>query len=454
MCMKTKTRKGIPVFFVLAIGLQTPMHGSNSLYDAILRHATSLRNMSSSDLITTLSRLLVFIMSICSVYTFYKQSAGRNGLAFDLVKKGFTSDAFCDIVGNWEAKSVLKSVIQQIKDPQKYETMKVDPIRGVLLIGPPGTGKTALARAFANETGMHLLSTNGTSFDRIYVGTGAKNIEEMFTTARNLAGAWTIADIFKTAGNSKKGCVIFIDEADALLRGPGDKNYSNDAVIHTSLPAFLREMDGIETGKNKNIFVLAATNISEKYLDPAALRSGRFNRIVHIELPNKVARIEIAKARIGERQDVTPANAVQEKDWQIIGDITQGLNGADLREIGNSALRMAVEEDKTAVGAYELFVSTFNVVKQRRRRAAFENIATKDGLDEYINLISEFSTLESLARIHALHGQRSNVNELITNIDKTIKLGAKALEDVDAEYNDIAARQISYRVKKAFEFYG
>lgn len=178
-----------------------------------------------------------------------------------------------DVKGIDEVKEEIQEIVDMMKDPSEYENAGAKLIRGILLMGKPGTGKTLLARALAGESNVSFIYTNGSDFDKIYVGQGNTSLKNLFKVARR-----------------NQPCIIFIDEIDSLLhegRRKGKYSSSNErALINT----FLSEMDGFK--QRDHIFVLGATN-SEKDLDRAALRPGRFDKLIHVPLPDSKGREDI-----------------------------------------------------------------------------------------------------------------------------------------------------------------
>lgn len=178
-----------------------------------------------------------------------------------------------DVKGMTEIKEEIAEVVKMLKEPNEYEDAGAKLVRGILLMGKPGTGKTLLARALAGEAGVNFIYCNGADFDKMYVGQGSKSVKNLFKQARD-----------------NQPCIIFIDEVDSLLhkgRRSGLYSSSNDrSLINT----FLTEMDGFK--QREYVFVMGATN-SEKDLDKAAIRPGRFDKLITVPLPDSKGRTEI-----------------------------------------------------------------------------------------------------------------------------------------------------------------
>ena len=231
--------------------------------------------------------------------------------------------AFDDVAGVDEAKDELKEVVQFLKNPKDYGRLGGRLPKGILLVGPPGTGKPLLARAVAGEAGVPFLSINGSEFVEMFVGVGAARVRDLFEQARKLAPA-----------------IIFIDEVDALGRARGGFGVGGHDEKEQTLNQLLAELDGFDP--SSGLVLLAATNRPE-VLDPALLRAGRFDRQVLVDRPDKKGRIAILavhlrKAKLGP--DVAP---------EKIAALTPGFSGADLANLVNEAALLATRRGADAV---------------------------------------------------------------------------------------------------------
>lgn len=230
---------------------------------------------------------------------------------------------FKDIAGNDEAKIDLQEVVEFLKYPKKFEGVGARIPKGVLLVGPPGTGKTMLARAVAGEANAPFFSISGSEFVEMFVGVGASRVRDLFNKAKKNAP-----------------CIIFIDEIDAVGRRRGSGMGGGHDEREQTLNQILVEMDGFEQGQN--VIVLAATNRSD-VLDPALLRPGRFDRRVNIELPDRKDRLEILKVHFKEK----PVS--KDVDLDALAAKTAGSSGADLANIANEAAIIAARNNRKVI---------------------------------------------------------------------------------------------------------
>ena len=245
-----------------------------------------------------------------------------------LLTGGKNKITFKEVAGVDEAKDELKEVIEFLKDPKKFQRLGGKMPKGVLLIGPPGCGKTLLAKAVSGEAGVPFFSISGSDFVEMFVGVGASRVRDLFEQAK------------RSAKQSQKGCIIFIDEIDAVGRqrfaGIGGGHDEREQTLN----ALLVEMDGFDT--QAGVILVAATNRPD-VLDPALLRPGRFDRIVVVDRPDIVGREAILKVH---SKDVK----LEEKiDFKKIAKQTPGFSGADLANLINEAALFAARNEKEAV---------------------------------------------------------------------------------------------------------
>ncbi len=231
---------------------------------------------------------------------------------------------FKDVAGEDEAKESLQEIVTYLHDPGKYKQIGATMPKGILLVGPPGTGKTMLAKAVAGESNVPFFSISGSEFVEMFVGMGASKVRDLFKQAKE-----------------KAPCIVFIDEIDAIggKRNAGNMSGGNDEREQT-LNQLLTEMDGFEG--NTGVVILAATNRPES-LDPALLRPGRFDRRVPVELPDLKGREEILKVHAAK---VKTEPGI---DYNTIARMASGASGAELANIVNEAALRAVRQGRATV---------------------------------------------------------------------------------------------------------
>ncbi|MFA5062521.1 MAG: ATP-dependent zinc metalloprotease FtsH [Candidatus Omnitrophota bacterium] len=263
------------------------------------------------------------------------------GKAVPKVHSGIEKVTFNDVAGVDEAKEELKEVIEFLKDPQKFQKLGGKIPKGVLLVGPPGCGKTLIAKAVAGEAGVPFFSISGSDFVEMFVGVGASRVRDLFEQGRRAA---------KTSG---KGAIIFIDEIDAVGRlrfsGIGGGHDEREQTLN----ALLVEMDGFDT--SKGLILIAATNRPDT-LDPALLRPGRFDRNIIVNLPDIKGREEIIKVHM---RKIKLAPSV---DLKSIASQTPGFSGADLANLCNEAALLAARKGKEMVEESDLDKSVERVL--------------------------------------------------------------------------------------------
>jgi len=281
---------------------------------------------------------LVFIGLLWLIFYRSASQGGGKILSFGksrarLITPDMPKTTFVDVAGVDEAKEELKEVIEFLKDPKKFQRLGGKIPKGVLLMGPPGCGKTLLAKAVAGEAAVPFLSISGSDFVEMFVGVGASRVRDLFEQAR------------KSAKISGKGCIIFIDEIDAVGRqrfaGIGGGHDEREQTLN----ALLVEMDGFDT--QQGIILVAASNRPD-VLDPALLRPGRFDRQIVIDRPDIVGREAILKVHT---KNIKLAKDI---DLKSISRQTPGFSGADLANLVNEAALLAARNDKEAVTMVEL----------------------------------------------------------------------------------------------------
>lgn len=267
-----------------------------------------------------------------------------------------TKVTFNDVAGVDEAKEELREVIEFLKDPKKFQKLGGKIPKGVLVMGPPGTGKTLLAKAVSGEANVPFFNISGSDFVEMFVGVGASRVRDLFEQAKRAA---------KMGG---KGCIIFIDEIDAVGRqrfaGIGGGHDEREQTLN----ALLVEMDGFNT--QEGVILIAATNRPD-VLDPALLRPGRFDRMIVISRPDIIGREEILKVHVRN------IKMAKEADLKYIARQTSGFSGADLANLVNEAALLAARRDKDSVGMPEMQESIERVIAGPEKKTRVINAEEK-----------------------------------------------------------------------------
>ena len=254
-----------------------------------------------------------------------------------LFEKGANRVTFKDVAGQTAAKQEVQEIVEFLKQPQKYTELGGKIPKGALLVGPPGTGKTLLAKAVAGEADVPFFSMSGSDFVEMFVGVGASRVRDLFRQAKE-----------------KAPCIIFIDEIDAVGRARG-KNPSmggNDERENT-LNQLLTEMDGF--GTNSGVIILAATNRAD-ILDKALLRAGRFDRQIHVDLPDLNERKEVFGVHI------RPLKLDDTVDIDLLARQTPGFSGADIANVCNEAALIAARHNKQSVSKDDFMAAIDRIV--------------------------------------------------------------------------------------------
>ena len=279
-----------------------------------------------------------------------EKAGGKNSMAFGMGKsnarvyvQSTEGIHFDDVAGEDEAKENLAEIVDYLHNPKKYTDAGASMPKGLLLVGPPGTGKTMLAKAVAGESGVPFFSISGSEFVEMFVGMGASKVRDLFKQAKE-----------------KAPCIVFIDEIDAIGKKRDGQVGGNDEREQT-LNQLLTEMDGFEG--NNGVIILAATNRPES-LDPALTRPGRFDRRVPVELPDLKGREAILKVHA---KKIKPADDV---DFHTIARMASGASGAELANIVNEAALRAVRQGRTIVHEADLEESVEVVIAGYQKKNA------------------------------------------------------------------------------------
>ena len=304
-----------------------------------------------SVLLTSLVPMLIFIL--LGQYLSRKlmeQAGGKNSMAFGMGKsnaKVYVQSTqgihFSDVAGEDEAKENLAEIVDYLHNPEKYTSVGASMPKGLLLVGPPGTGKTMLAKAVAGEAGVPFFSISGSEFVEMFVGMGASKVRDLFQQAKE-----------------KAPCIVFIDEIDAIGKKRDGQFGGNDEREQT-LNQLLTEMDGFEG--NNGVIILAATNRPES-LDPALTRPGRFDRRVPVELPDLAGREAILKVHARK------IKLAENVDFHTVARMASGASGAELANIINEAALRAVRSGRTVVEQADLEESIEVVIAGYQKKNA------------------------------------------------------------------------------------
>ncbi|WP_434414738.1 ATP-dependent zinc metalloprotease FtsH [symbiont of Argiope bruennichi] len=339
---------------------------STTFFDAILNFLPSL---------------IVTLIICFALYYLLKISMKGKGIDFGYSKSraiiSSSTIKYRDIAGYDEEKTELIEFIDILKNPKKYQEMGVNTPKGILLVGPPGTGKTMLAKAVAGEATVPMYTISGSNFVELFVGVGAARVRDLFKVAKKSAP-----------------CVIFIDEIDAIGKSRGANMMGGNDEREQALNQLLIEIDGFSP--NNGIIVIGATNRAD-VLDPALTRPGRFNRKITVHLPNFNERIAILKI-YAENKNVDPL-----VNFEDIARITSGFSGAQLAEIMNDAGLLTARASKLTITEDEIYEAIDRVIGGIRKRSR-----KYDDLDKKIVSYHETG--------HALTGLVLKTDEIIQKI--------------------------------------
>jgi cell division protease FtsH len=380
---------------------------------------------STSSLLANIGFSLLPVIIISLVLFFMLRSAqgqGNQALSFGKSRArlyGNEKDkvVFKDIAGSQEAKQDLEEVVEFLKYPKKFASVGARIPKGVLLVGPPGTGKTMLARAVAGEANVPFFSISGSEFVEMFVGVGASRVRDLFAKAKKNAP-----------------CIIFVDEIDAVGRRRGSGMGGGHDEREQTLNQILVEMDGFEQGQN--VIVLAATNRAD-VLDPALLRPGRFDRRVNIGLPDRKDREAILKVHFAKK----PAG--KDVDLDALAAKTAGSSGADLANIANESAIIAARLSHKEITNSDL-------------TAAFEKVAIGPERKSKIMSEKEKELTAYHEAGHAIVGQVLPDSDLVHKVTIIPRGGTGGVtwfippEDKSyhsiVEYKDVLARMLGGRI--------
>ena len=324
------------------------------LYEADVSFYGEEIDQSSPILVTVLSWVLpiLFFVALGEYMSrkLMKRAGGKNAMSFGMGKssakiyvKSSEGIRFRDVAGEDEAKENLSEIVEYLHNPARYKEIGASMPKGILLVGPPGTGKTMLAKAVAGEANVPFFSMSGSEFVEMFVGMGASKVRDLFQQAKE-----------------KAPCIVFIDEIDAIGKKRDGQIGGNDEREQT-LNQLLTEMDGFED--NTGVIILAATNRPES-LDPALLRPGRFDRRVPVELPDLKGREDILKVHA---KKIKVGDNV---DYNKVARMASGASGAELANIVNEAALRAVRDNRKFVTQEDLEESIEVVIAGYQKKNA------------------------------------------------------------------------------------
>ena len=261
-----------------------------------------------------------------------------------LAEKDSIKVTFKDVAGLYGAKDEVMEIVDFLKNPKKYTTLGGKIPKGALLVGPPGIGKTLLAKAVAGEADVPFFSISGSDFVEMFVGVGASRVRDLFRQAKE-----------------KSPCIVFIDEIDAVGRARGKNvGFSSNDERENTLNQLLTEMDGF--GTNSGVIILAATNRAD-ILDKALMRAGRFDRQIHVELPDLKEREEIFQVHL------RGLKLEENFDLEFLAKHTPGFSGADIANVCNEAALTAARKDKTAIDKQDFLDAVDRIIGGLERKS-------------------------------------------------------------------------------------
>ena len=340
---------------IFKTGLMEDPDRTQRLYDAGAKFSSEIVEETSPFLTALLYFVLPLILFVALGQFMSRKMmdkmGGPNAMSFNMGKSNAkvyvkSSDGirFSDVAGVDEAEESLTEIVNYLHDPSKYREIGATMPKGVLLVGPPGTGKTMLAKAVAGEADVPFFSISGSEFVEMFVGMGASKVRDLFEQAKE-----------------KAPCIVFIDEIDAIGQKRSGGGYGGNDEREQTLNQLLTEMDGFEG--NSGVMILAATNRPES-LDPALTRPGRFDRRVPVELPDLKGREAILKVHAKK------VKLTDDVNFETIARMASGASGAELANIINEAALRAVRDGRKAANAADLEESIETVIAGYQKKNA------------------------------------------------------------------------------------
>ena len=377
-------------------------------------------------IVSILPYILLVVLFFIFMYVMLGQGQGGGGKVMNFGKSRarlYTTSkiTFADVAGAEEEKEEMMELVSFLKNPKRYSMLGARIPKGVLMVGPPGTGKTYLAKAVAGEAGVPFFSISGSDFVEMYVGVGASRVRDLFEQAKK---------------NSP--CIVFIDEIDAVGRHRGAGLGGGHDEREQTLNQLLVEMDGF--GMNEGVIVIAATNRPD-ILDPALTRPGRFDRKIVVGYPDIKAREEILKVHAKNKP-------LQENvNLSDVAKITSGFTAADLENLLNEAALLAARDRQEAIGPQQIKEATFRVIvgPEKKSRVMTEKDKWLTALHEVghaiaVKLLSSTEKVDRISIIpaggaggytaHRSEEDTSYMTRSQLNEEIMICLGGKAAEDL------------------------
>jgi len=397
------------------------------------------------------SILPILIMILLFVFLSRRMSGqmgGGSGGIFSVGKskaqvfeKGSTANktTFKDVAGLAEAKQEIEEIVAFLKNPSKYTELGGKIPKGALLVGPPGTGKTLLAKAVAGEADVPFFSMSGSDFVEMFVGVGASRVRDLFRQAKE-----------------KAPCIIFIDEIDAVGRARGkNPNMGSNDERENTLNQLLTEMDGF--GSNSGVIILAATNRAD-ILDKALLRAGRFDRQIHVDLPDVHERKQIFNVHL------RPIKINESVDVNFLAKQTPGFSGADIANVCNEAALIAARKNKSFVEKQDFLDAVDRIVGGLEKKTKITTVAEKKSIAyheaghatiswmlEHANPLVKVTIVprgEALGAAWYLPEERQLTNREHIMDEMCATLGGRAAEEVFMNQNSTGAINDLERVTK------
>ena len=377
-------------------------------------------------IVSILPYILLVVLFFIFMYVMLGQGQGGGGKVMNFGKSRarlYTTSkiTFADVAGAEEEKEEMMELVSFLKNPKRYSMLGARIPKGVLMVGPPGTGKTYLAKAVAGEAGVPFFSISGSDFVEMYVGVGASRVRDLFEQAKK---------------NSP--CIVFIDEIDAVGRHRGAGLGGGHDEREQTLNQLLVEMDGF--GMNEGVIVIAATNRPD-ILDPALTRPGRFDRKIVVGYPDIKAREEILKVHAKNKPLQESVNLSD------VAKITSGFTAADLENLLNEAALLAARDRQEAIGPQQIKEATFRVIvgPEKKSRVMTEKDKWLTALHEVghaiaVKLLSSTEKVDRISIIpaggaggytaHRPEEDTSYMTRSQLNEEIMICLGGKAAEDL------------------------